>query len=541
MTVAALVSHDGRLHLLDPACGDGALLDAMARQLSPAVRARAVLYGYETDGEALHAAQQRLAGAGVGQVRLVQKDFLRLDAADALPQFDAVIANPPYVRTQVLGAARARELAERFGLTGRVDLYQAFTKAMARALRPGGALGLLVSNRFLSVQSGATLRHLLRTEFELLALYDLGDTRLFSAAVLPGIVVARRQDAIGLSEASHPSADAGSLFDRVYRCPSEQVALAGPSYSTVLEALRVRQTCGVVHTTSGAFRIERGVLQATEDDEVWSLSTTESRRWLATLQRHQRFSFGEVAQVRVGIKTTADEVFLREDWTSLPPDQQPEEELLRPVLTHLEAGKWIGASDSPRRILYPYILQGHRHDVVDLDDHPRTKAYLESHRHRLSGRKYLTQAGRRWYEIWVAHRGADWAAPKVVFPDIAHQPRFFLDAGGHLVNGDCYWMTLRPGFDRDWLSLIVAVANSSLATRYYDLAFHNQLYSGRRRFMTQYVRRFPLPDPAAPVSREIVARAGRIVDQRSIPSEEEARMDELVWESFGLAAEFART
>ena len=66
----------------------------------------------------------------------------------ALRQFDAVIANPPYVRTQVLGAATAQELARRFRLTGRVDLYHAFAKAIANVLKPGGILGLLTSNRF---------------------------------------------------------------------------------------------------------------------------------------------------------------------------------------------------------------------------------------------------------------------------------------------------------------------------------------------------------------------------------------------------------
>jgi 23S rRNA G2445 N2-methylase RlmL len=71
--------------------------------------------------------------------------------------FDAIISNPPYVRTQVLGAATARKLALRFGLTGRVDLYHAFVKAITLALRGGGVLGLLTSNRFLSIQSGTTL------------------------------------------------------------------------------------------------------------------------------------------------------------------------------------------------------------------------------------------------------------------------------------------------------------------------------------------------------------------------------------------------
>ena len=143
-----------------------------------------------------------------------QRDFLAIEGIDVGPRsgqlsllddiqtatlkkFDAVIANPPYVRTQVLGAAAAQELARRFGLTGRVDLYHAFVKAIANVLKPGGVLGLLTSNRFLTVKSGTALRRLLRNEFDLEAIYDLGDTKLFAAAVLPVIVIARKQRASG--------------------------------------------------------------------------------------------------------------------------------------------------------------------------------------------------------------------------------------------------------------------------------------------------------------------------------------------------------
>ena len=68
-----------------------------------------------------------------------------------------------------------------------------------------------------------------------------------------------------------------------------------------------------------------------------------------------------------------------------------------------------------------------------------------------------------------------------------------MDQSGAVVNGDCYWSKLRLDVDPDWLYLMLAVANSEVATTYYDTVFHNKLYAGRRRFMTQYVKEFPLP------------------------------------------------
>ncbi len=155
-------------------------------------------------------------------------------------------------------------------------------------------------------------------------------------------------------------------------------------------------------------------------------------------------------------------------------------------------------------------------------------------------RKYVTEAGRQWYEIWVPHNPMHWAKPKIVFPDIAEEPRFFLDSSGAVVNGNCYWITLRPGFDMKWLYLILAIANSSFITKYYDLAFHNKLYAGRRRFMTQYVRMFPLPDSKTALSREIIKLSNHLVGGKGIKMEQETQIDDLVWRSFGLTKEVSR-
>jgi hypothetical protein len=314
-------------------------------------------------------------------------------------------------------------------------------------------------------------------------------------------------------------------------------------FPSVLDALKDRTVSGLVNTGNGTFKIERGVLQAGKNDEVWSLTTPDYEAWLGQVRDKQACAFEDVAHIRVGIKTTADTVFIRNDWECLPSQTRPEEELLHPLLTDSDAGRWTSARLCGRlKVLYPHVVVSGRRVPIELSDFPRARRYLESHRERLSRRKYVLEAGRRWYEIWVPHDPLDWALPKIVFPDIAEEPRFFFDSTGAIVNGNCYWITLRPDSKRDWLFLILAVANSSFITKYYDLAFHNKLYAGRRRFMTQYVRRFPLTDISSPLSKKIVALARRLVDEREHPArrEWEAATDALVWESFGLVKEPAR-
>ena len=140
-------------------------------------------------------ASTRLSDSGVHEVMLWQQDFLEIEGLGATlgrNQFDFFESKPagPLKNTALLlrmppmcqpgfGCGAAQKLARRFRLSGRVNIYQAFTKAMADVLSPEGVLGLLTSNGFLFIRSGVSLRRLLRTEFDLDAIYDLGDQALF--------------------------------------------------------------------------------------------------------------------------------------------------------------------------------------------------------------------------------------------------------------------------------------------------------------------------------------------------------------------------
>jgi len=528
------------IDVLDPACGSGSLLCALADAFGPSVAKRLNLFGYETDADALESAKQALSTCPAKSVTLCNADFLALEGVPPTSQFrlfedhnaeihiansfDIVIANPPYVRTQVLGAKRSRQLAEQFGLSGRVDLYHAFTKAMKNVLKIGGFLGLLTSNRFLTVRSGASLRRLLRDEFDLEAILDLGDTKLFAAAVLPVIVVARR------TKRSEPARVCE--FDRVYQHRAKPHG-ALREYATLFDAISDRSAVGTVQVAATRFHLERGFLAPSKSDTVWSLSTPQYHDWIETVEAHRQHSFEDLGHVRVGIKTTADEVFIRSDWSKIPIEQ----ELLRPLITHGDAGRWQSPNPKgSRQVLYPHLQSRSTKSAIRLSQYPHAAAYLHSHEDRLRQRRYVTDAGREWYEIWVPHRPDDWKRPKIVFPDISEEPRFFLDRTGAVVSGECYWITARNGVCEDWLLMMLAVANSSFITKFYDIVFHNKLYAGRRRFQTQYVNKFPLPGADTPCGKEIIEQTKELIEN-GLDAGLEKELDHLVWEAFGLIEE----
>lgn len=538
------------LAILDPACGEGELLKAIVDAVPRAWRAQLRLTGFDVDAAAVSRARSILEDCGVASVELHAGDFLarmadvkassQMDFLQPYPKgeemrFDAVISNPPYVRTQVLGSVAARELATRFNLTGRVDLYHAFVKAMTLALGKGGILGLLTSNRFLTVQSGSSMRGWLTSEFRLRRLVDLGDTKLFEAAVLPAIIVAERTSSKDTQDCE---------FIRVYES-SNPGNVNARQESSILNALDGAFT-GHAQIDGTCFQIETGRLQTGADSRTpWAMSNGGTVAWLATAKSNSACSFDDVAKICVGIKTTADSVFVRDDWAELPEEERPEIELLHPLVTHHLAERWHLSTHAQRtrQVLYPYVGNANDRVPVELTDFPRARAYLQRHRARLESRSYVIESGRRWYEIWVPHRPSDWTQPKLAFPDISETNKFFLVEPGWIVNGDCYWTKLLPNKDASWLTLMLAVANSSFALKFYDTVFHNKLYSGRRRFMSQYVRRFPLPklNRAQDIldlmpSLTAVARSGNSPDRERLEQE----VDALVWKAFGLTKEIAR-
>lgn len=527
--------------VLDPAIGDGQLLLSLLERLTKKTTAPILVYGFDTDALALAQAKQRIqARFPNARLHLQHKNFLQhvLDApaSHALPlfqepsapeKFELIIANPPYVRTQIMGAEQAQILADAFGLAGRVDLYQAFLIAIARVLCVHGIAGLIVSNRFMTTKGGAALRSALRAKFSLRHVWDLGDTKLFGAAVLPAVIVA---------EGRNGEICGTPAFTSVYETNDQAIAEAS-------DAIAALSMSGIVALRDGRrFRVQHGELDTSGNiEDLWRIATAESDSWLATVAKHTWRTFRDIGKIRVGVKTCADKIFIRSDWHTLPESQRPE--LLRPLITHHSAGRFRSIKPKKARaILYPHESESGQRRPADLSRNPNSSAYLEAHRSALEARTYVIQGGRRWYELWVPQDPAAWAAPKLVFRDISERPTFWLDFDGCIVNGDCYWLIPDREGDEDALWLAAAVANSTFIEAFYDHRFNNKLYAGRRRFITQYVEQFPLPDLNTPLAREIVKTARAIYDRAGTcdVAAIEAKLDEMVWRAFGLRVEEVR-
>lgn len=525
------------LRILDPALGNGALLISLLEEIAirkPGSDVEA--YGFETNPEALDVVDTYVSRSFPNVTKhfeldnflgFVLEQFVASGNSALCPEaYDIVIANPPYVRTQIIGASQAQLLARQFSLSGRIDLYHAFILAIAEVLKPRGVAGIIASNRFMTTRSGASIRRAFLERYNLRHIWDLGDTKLFEAAILPAVLVAE-----GKSEQTYEPPAFTSIYETTHHPEAETV--------TPIQAL---SHTGVVQIEDGRrFLVQRGKLNNDAAPEsVWRVDTEDTNSWLATVDAHTWGKFHDIGKIRVGVKTCADKVFIRSDWHTLPDDKQPE--LLRPLTTHHVARRFKAFTpEYTRQILYPHETIHGRRRAVDLSRYPSSKVYLEDYRTTLENRKYVIEAGREWYEIWVPQDPEAWKQPKLVFRDISDEPTFWVDLGGSIVNGDCYWIVCHNPAQVDLLWLAAAVANSHFIECFYDIRFNNKLYAGRRRYITQYVEKFPLPDPHGALGKAIIAKAKAVYSHT--PSEKadtlQKELEKMVWKAFGLVIEEA--
>jgi len=130
-----------RARILDPACGTGEFLRAVAARWPDAE-----ITGWEIDPALPDVARAVAPGAIVE----------RRDALEApwREEFDAVVGNPPYFEFKPDPAVRKRYAA---AISGRVNIYALFVQLGVELLKSGGVLAFVVST---SMTNGAFFRSL---------------------------------------------------------------------------------------------------------------------------------------------------------------------------------------------------------------------------------------------------------------------------------------------------------------------------------------------------------------------------------------------
>ncbi len=481
------------ISILDPAVGKGELLIAMIKAIFPKKK-HIIAVGYETDKAIAKSTQENLQKQFPGiEIDIRHADFISTVEEDKVGKYDYVIANPPYIRTQIMGSKKAQEIAEKLKLAGRVDIYYAFLIYTKNVLKDTGISGYITSNKFLTIKAGSVVRNYMLKNYKIHQVTDLGDTKLFAASVLPCIMF------FSLGITKEPE---NVKFTSVYEEHEEK------DYASIANIFDAIYEEGDYKIPDGrCYKFQQGTIKSTDQNELWIIASAENERWLNKVESNTWMTFGDIGKVRVGIKTTADNVFIGDDWTG----EKANLELLLPLITHRNAGQIVANNNSQWKVLYTHTMENGKKVAYNIEKYPKSKKYLLDNYEQLSSRSYVIKANRNWYEIWVPQNPSSWKHRKIVFRDISEKPQFWIDETGAVVNGDCYWIDINNDVQEDVIYLALAVANSRFIEKYYDIKFNTKLYSGKRRYQTQYVEQFPIPYYNSKLAQKAIGLVKKII------------------------------
>ena len=394
--------------------------------------------------------------------------------------FDAVIGNPPYVRSVALKennyalwdfcrstyqSASSREW----------DIYLVFVERGLGLLTSKGKLGYILPNKFLNSQVGENLRVLL---------------------------------------------SGGRHVERIVSFGAFQIFPGATTYTCLLFLDRQGLEQGTVARYIGPLGSLRGLCPLPEEEPtLWSISEFSSESlsgavWDSSASGNpvrekldQWPDLGSFVDIFQGTGTRADKVYVVEERGRSATDvrvysKEKEAEyhleltFLNPVLRGRSIGRYR-LEDEQDLLIVPYELVGDRPTLISEEEiaaiTPKTLTYLRQCKDRLDRREKGRFKGKGWYCFGRPQNMSRFEVPeKIVMPDIAKRGTCYLDRAGRWLLDTAYAIVPKSGVKLD-LRFVLAVLNSPLLT-YFLKETGTMLRGGYFRMKTAYLKPFPMRD-----------------------------------------------
>ena len=516
-------------NLIDPACGAGAfLISALERYFQNFL----IHHKWVSDGISDLVEHNRIVGIDINpfacalsrlgyfaslipylarakleQGRLPLIKHLPIVQADSLidrheeirdKSYDCVVGNPPYVRIQRLNTNGSKQsyLRSFNSAVGRFDLYSLFIERGLQLLKPNGKLGYITSNKFMTTNAGRGIREVISKGATISHLFDLSDTKVFGAAVLPCVIVLEN------CKSGNETFPFGLLreinYDKNYRDVKDVFAHFQFHTSKDFYQEQINLSPKLSRKASFELRVIQSI-QPRENGDCWHFLSPAEKRVIAGIEANQPILLGEVAEITAGLKTTADSVFIHPMTKTFIEKNKLEKNLVYPFIqaSNIERWEvqWTGTKEkSDTYVLYPHSVKNDRVVAANLDDYPCVSTYLKLHYEKLSKRQYLIEAGRKWYEIWVHLKPEIFQRPfKIVTPDIKTRNTFALDTQGYMSGASCFAVIPKNQTRRESYYLL-GLLNSELLDFYHKVKASTFIYAGRYRYWKSYLQNYPIID-----------------------------------------------
>jgi len=385
------------------------------------------------------------------------------------PGFDAVIGNPPYIRIQAMKEWAPVEVehykrAYQSASKGNYDIYVVFVEKGLSLLNPKGRLGFILPHKFFNAQYGEPLRRVISEGKHLSNIIHFGDQQVFERATTYTCL-------LFLDKAGAKSFQVAKVSDLDAWC-TNQTAEQG----------EILATCAT--STEWNFVVGRGA------DLFERLN-------------HMPVKLGDVADIFVGLQTSADDVFIM-DLNSEKPDGLRliskalgkevllEKDLLHPLVSGVDVGRYE-ALPNRQYILFPYQVQDKQASLITFakisSEYTKTAEYLLTNKERLEKREKGKFRGYEWYKFGRSQNLGIQDQQKVCVPRLAKRLHASLDATGslYLDNVDVGGVTFKQGEAYSLLYLTGLLNSTLLAWLFPHISapFRGGFMSANRQFLSQ--------------------------------------------------------
>ena len=451
---------------------------------------------------------------------------------------DYVIGNPPYIRLQNLSNENREYIKENFAsATGRFDIYTCFLENGNKNLSPGGKLCLITSNKFLTANYGVGIRHYLSETGSVRKIVDLFDTRFFGAAVLPAITLCANTEVmdsqveyIGVKTTDK---DAESSCDNTME---------------LFEFIENKMTSNKSYIQFGdkVFEISRSLVSIPKGGKTWNFSSGDENDIKYFMETKAMCRLSDLMEICVGIKTTADTVFVKPMTSDFIEEKSFEEDVVFPLIQSFDVERWKitwGESKRDRYILYPHRESAGNMEAIPLSEIPNAAMYLEECADVLKKRTYLMESKTRaWYECWVPQKLSKFRQAKIVTRDIVSHNSFAYDGDGRLCQGNTFFLIRRPESifnmnfsslnEEDYYYFLLGLLNSH-AMEYYQKMISGCLYSQKYRYTSTNLNRWPIPEFDTMSAKMIADKVRMLIENKQETAAIENEINAIVNSQFG--------
>lgn len=407
--------------------------------------------------------------------------------------FDVVIGNPPYVRIQTLDKKDVEFFNTKYKSAekGNYDIYVLFVERALSLLKEGGYIGLILPHKFFTSKYGEPLRKLISEGKYLHEIVHFGDQQVFEGATTYTCLLFLRKKE-------------NKKFNLIKVDNLEKWKTEKKAYSGIVDSDRVTSA-------------------------EWNFAVGEKAALFEKLNKAP-LKLGDVADIFVGLQTSADKVFimnlveethkiLKLKSKALGTDLVFEKDMFYPLVSGTDVGRY-GELPERQYILFPYKVNTSSPTLLGFDEilrnYPMTAAYLLKNKKTLENREGGKFHGSDWYRFGRSQNICIQNRVKICVPRLVNNLHAAYDKEGNhfLDNVDVGGIILKQEYQKQGLTFILGLLNSKLLRWYFPFIsapFRGGWMSANRQFLSQLPIR--IIEFSNPKEKETHEQMVKLVDQ----------------------------